>query len=441
MPSEVMRFSGSSASSTLRRQVQQGLLAMPDAAFGLVPEALERQQEMGFAHRRAVVARGRLGQRPLRVAHRAGVVAEVGARAAQPQVVGGRRARVARGIDGRLFGDQQVQQFGEAAQEEQAACLAQQQLALQHGGLRGRQPRGVLARLRQQLQRLRVGAAMRGVLRLAAEVQRGVGMMVGLCIVEGQPRLACRHAALGQSVDRLRQRQVVGGPHGRQQRVAHRLAHARVAEVEGIADQAQQAPPHQLLHRLGGAWQVQAGSVLQHRQLGLAARQRRQRQHAARHGRQPLHLAEDQFAHALGQCRGGGAPVGRTGLRRAHRLDHHQRVAFADGPHALVELVDSARATPAQRLHQPSRVLAPQRLQGQPLQVHRAGGCRVQLAQELLQPRRRRQVLLAGAGHQQQRPAAGATGECAQQAHAGRIGPVQVFDQHQRRARGRQPAQ
>ena len=220
---------------------------------------------------------------------------------------------------------------------------------------------------------------------------------------------------------------------GAQQPVVGRLLDQGVPEaVDGLA------PPGQLVQQVPGAQFVQGGAQ---RLAGGAHRgQQGQRELGAEHGRgpdsvagrraEPVHPGPDQALQRLGQLRARGAaePPGALlahqgpGLQqRAQSLLQEQRIAVGTGQHGVQDL--PAGAVPHQGPGQLLLVRPGQRLERQPAgveAVQRRGG-------------------LGPAGGQDQQPAArGQPGQVEGEAERGRVGPVQVLQDQDGRARGHQ---
>ena len=149
------------------------------------------------------------------------------------------------------------------------------------------------------------------------------------------------------------------------------FAHPVVREVEMLAHAVQHAPADQLLHAPRDRLLAEPGHAVQETELELAPHHGGQRHQVAAPLVEPIELAADDVADALGQ----GEPLetGRERLvsGRAHRLDHDEGIPPAGAPYLLAQVshrrlvASGARESP----DEVDRVLPRERAEGERVDV------------------------------------------------------------------------
>ena len=216
------------------------------------------------------------------------------------------------------------------------------------------------------------------------------------------------------------------------------VAHAIVGEVEVLAGLMQEAPSHELLHRVGELTGVDPGRLAQDAELEVAADHGGDAHELARPAPEPLQPLAQNAAHAVGNGELAGEARGAALVEGAHGLDHDQRIAVASPPDPLLQSRIGVDAAPSGEGAHELECLRPG--QGEQADLQQSGLAR-HLGEDAARERYRIELLHARGEHHGDRRAGQAAGQEGGQPEARLVRPVHVLQDDRERALPSQRAQ
>jgi len=250
---------------------------------------------------------------------------------------------------------------------------------------------------------------------------------LGLTVVQAERELVRLDVGRVHALDRLRHAPVEQLAPRLEEAAGDRLPDAIVGEVEALAHAVQDPVAHQLFQARGGGRLVETRRPVEETELELATDDRRDGDELSRPRAEPIEAALDHLADPVRQRHRGRRRA--AALQRAHRFDHHERVAFTRRPHELPEgrprgLIGRGAG---KLLHQDERVLA-----GKPGEGDRDGAITREILEEPPERRRLGRIVVPSRDHEQDGPPPEPAAEKREQPDAHVVGPVQILedDQH-----------